>query len=128
MMNRLPEIVPSGPDETLQGYGLRILAFVLVTRCTATLSDHDLELADHMYPIAISGPEVSVVAVDRLSEARHLILAAIRTRKAIEPRAPAMVPGGTAPHKPNEGPMARLVPAPKTNPPANVYAKVDIQF
>lgn len=79
----LPTIVGRTSGETLQGYGVRVLTFVMLTSCTATLSLQDLELADHAYPIALS-PDMSIVAVARLSSARHMILSAIACRRDLD--------------------------------------------
>lgn len=121
---RLPTIDPPTADETLHAYGVRVLAFVLSTGTTATLSDRDLELADHVYPIAVSGPEILPVAVDRLSAARHDILAALRSRKAASQPAPqaAIAPARALPG----GRLVPLQPAPIRRPPSGVA--IDVGF
>lgn len=66
-------------NETTVGYGLRLLSFVVSTGVTGTLTEEDLHLADHAYPAAL-GPETLPIAVDRFTNARHQILAALRQR------------------------------------------------
>jgi len=122
-MKRLPTIDPAQPEETLQGYGCRVLAFVLNTRVTATLSDRDLELADYVYPLAISGPGVSVLAVDRLSAVRHLILAAIATRRAIDK--PPVLTATPVPPIVAGGHLVPLLPVLRRNPPAGTVLLPD---
>ena len=78
----LPCLAPATEPETAIGYGLRVLSFVLAYRCTATLSDADLELADHAYPVAVGGRDLLPLAANRLTDARHLILATLRARTA----------------------------------------------
>ena len=77
----LPCLAPATEPETAIGYGLRVLSFVLAYRCTATLTDADLDLADRAYPVAVSR-DMLPLAVNKLTEARHLILAAVRARQA----------------------------------------------
>jgi len=116
---RLSTIAPAGQDESLQAYGVRVLAFVLTTGITATISTADLELADHVYPIAVSGKEILPVAVDRLSAARHDILAAIASRVAST--APTGSPAPTiAPVVTAGGRLVPLQPGPFKRPPSGV--------
>jgi len=123
----LPTIAPIQAGETLHGYGCRVLAFVLETSVTATLSDRDLELAEHAYPIAVGAHDIAPIAVDRLSAVQHAVLAARATRRTYDAEqatnATACVPptGGTRPGKP-----ATLQPIPKPLSPASVA--IDIRF
>lgn len=77
----VPEPTEAHP-ETLSGYGLRILAFVIAEETTATLTDEQLKIADHVYPIAVAPHHLDARTVDRMADARRLILAAMRWRKA----------------------------------------------
>lgn len=120
----LPTLDPPDATETLHSYGCRALTFVLETGITCTLTDQELELADHVYPMLIANPEILPVAVDRLSAARHAILAALRIRRADTDQG-VTVPT-VAPSSAPEGPMARLRPAPLSQPPAG--QKVHIAF
>jgi len=122
----LPTIAPAQPGETLQGFGCRILAFVLTERVTATLTDEQLELADHVYPLAIANPEILITAVDRLADARREILRALAGRKA--DRA-ASQPAASLPapvHSRPGGVTARLQPKPFTRSPGGVA--IDVGF
>jgi len=124
----LPVLEPGTPGESLQGYGLRVLGFVVRTGITATLSLEDLQLADHMYPIAVSGHDLSPSVVDTLSHTRRQILDAIKWLEVDRPKpdraTPVVIAAGT--DRPNHGPMARLIPAPISRPPSGTA--VDIRF
>lgn len=85
---RLPELSEPQPDETVQGYGLRALSFVVSTGITATLTDRALELADHVYPIAVSHHDILPVAAEAIAQAHRLILASIAGRQAQQPEQP----------------------------------------
>jgi hypothetical protein len=123
----LPTIDPPRAEETLHAYGCRVLAFVLAERVTATLSDRDLELADHVYPVAIAHPEILPIAVDKLSAARHLILATIALRRKLDaaertgPATPA-----TQPASHDRGRLAPLQPTPYRRPPSGIA--IDVGF
>lgn len=117
----LPVLAGPQAGESLQGYGCRVLSFVLVHRCTATLDDWSLSIADHVYPVAVAGRDMLPGAVDKLTEARRLILDAIRTRadraRTTEPVSEAP---GLAPASHDRGKLAPLSPAPIIRPPAGV--------
>lgn len=117
-LRELPTLAPALAGETLQAFGVRVLIFVLVHRVTATLTDTELELADHVYPFAIARPDIDAHIVDQLSDVRHQILSALRVRRAIE--APIVTVPATPDTKPNIGPMARLQDAPIVRPPSPV--------
>ena len=125
-MSRLPTIQPPADGETLHGYGCRVLAFVLETGCTATLSDQDLELADHVYPVAIAHPEVLVLAVDRLSAARTEVLAALARRRRMAEVPPVPEPSCPPVRELPGGRLSPLQPQPIARPPAGMA--VDIHF
>ena len=123
MMNEYPALeapAPPAADESLPAYAIRILGFVARTGITATVSDRDLQLADHCYAIAIGHPEILPVAVDTLSRARHQILAAIKGRTVPAPVAalPGLPPDRIIPG----GRLSPLQPAPVTRPPAGALA------
>lgn len=131
MYPRLPIIDPPEPLESLQGFGLRILGFVVRHGCTATLSLDDLKLADHTYPLAVSRRELDPHVVDTLSDARRLILDAIKWRElAIEETAnpnpdtgttpPVLAPRPTSDGRGDGGAHDRLIPKPKPVAPAGV--------
>jgi hypothetical protein len=115
-MKRLPTIAPPVNGESLQAYGCRVLRFVIETDVTATLSDRDLELADHFYPLAQSAPDLSERTRETFTRARHLILGALRGRT---PAVPVSLPACTPEDRPNIGPMALLSDVPIVRPPAN---------
>jgi hypothetical protein len=122
----LPVIDPPAAGETLQAYGCRVLAFVMTAQCTATLSTEELELADHVYPLAIAGAGILPAAVDRLTAARHLILQAIATRRRIDAE---LRPAGDACSVPptaggQPGKFATLQPAPIRRPPAATAVEI----
>jgi hypothetical protein len=73
----LPVLSAGTPEESLQGYGLRVLGFVVAYGCTATLSLDDLKLADHTYPIAVARADLDIRVLNTLHTARRLILSAI---------------------------------------------------
>jgi hypothetical protein len=124
---RLPTIDPPAESESLQAYGCRVLRFVIEHDCTATLSDRDLELADHFYPLAIAAPELSARVLERIANARRLILAALRGRVPI---APVVPPAAKHDDRPDDGPMAPLRDAPIVRPPAGdrLQAPIDLRF
>lgn len=124
-MRTLPTIDLPAAGETLHGYGCRVLAFVLAHGCTATLSDQDLELADHVYPIAVGHPAILPCAVDTLSAARRQILAALADRRRpVEPSTPPAPSPQPASH--DRGRLAPLRPPPIRRPPSGVA--VDVGF
>lgn len=79
----LPQPPRPQPGDTAQGYGLRVLSFVLETGVTATVPTRALELADHVYPIAIGAKDILSTAVDALSETRTRILACLEHRRVL---------------------------------------------
>jgi hypothetical protein len=112
----LPTIDPPDSWESLQAYGCRVMRFVIETDVTATLSDRDLELADHFYPLAQAAPDLSEQTRETLSRARHVILAALRGRA---PVVPVSLPSCIPDDRPTIGPMAPLSEVPIIRPPAN---------
>jgi hypothetical protein len=83
-VNQLPTFRKPLEGETLQGYALAVLGFVLETGVTASLPTKALELADHCYPLAVRSAEILPATVDKLSAARHLILQTLRWRREAE--------------------------------------------
>jgi len=124
-MRQLPTPDNPTPGETLQGYGLRILGFVLATGITATASDQQLELADHVYPLAISNPDLLDTTREQMTATRRQIMSALAYRRSLTsiPAEPAQPAGHD---KPNLGPMARLTPPPTPRPPQPAAA--DLTF
>ena len=120
----LPVPPPPATDQTVLQRGLSILAFVMAHGVTATIDDVDLERADHAGSFASAGRDFAPATYDRISDARNLIRRAITTRAADGPQG-ATLPGGTAPHKPDLGPMAPLQDRPITRPPSGDYVDVD---
>lgn len=131
----LPPLDQPHQDETRAAYGLRVLQFVIAQECTATLDTESLELADHFYPLAVCAPELSPAVVDRLADARRMIQSALRWREADAQAAQdAMSQGSPTPlsDRPNQGPMAKLIPPTPPLPPAPEYVpirqKAEINF
>ena len=124
-MRPLPTPDNPTPGETLQAYALRLLGFVLNTGVTATLSDRQLELADHGYPFAIANPDLLPTTREQLTTTRHQIIAALAYRRSLT-SVPATAPAPQPPDRPNLGPMARLTPTPRPQPPQPVAA--DLAF
>lgn len=123
---RLPSPEPRTESETVQQYGLRILGFVLRTNVTATLTDLELELADHVYPLAIQNPDLMLITREYMTAARHRIMAALKYRQTIAPPPPDAEPAAVILDRPNAGPMAPLRPTPTPQPPPRMAA--DLAF
>jgi len=127
---RLPELTPRTEGESAQAYGLRALGFVTATGVTATVDREGLQLADHVFPLAISGPDLLVVAAERLADVRALICATLRARDAEQaaPQAPKPQPQPAGVDTPRMGPGAPLTPAPvaPTAPAAALQATSDM--
>ena len=133
MFPALPTPAPQAPQETRHAYAARLLTFVLSTSCTSTLSDQDLDLAEHAAALAVaqvrpdqyqSPSPADLLTLRRLSDVRHhiaLILKDRRPAQAQTPRPPAQAPtGGAKPGRP-----APLVPPPIVRPPGGAYAVPD---
>lgn len=123
-MSPLYQPLPRPPapvaDQTVVQRGLAILAYVIEYGITCTIAIVDLEYADHAGVFASAAPGCLVTTYDRISDARHRIRRALAAVAELDAR--ATLPGGTAPHAPNVGPMAPLRPRPDTRPPAPEYA------
>jgi hypothetical protein len=118
----LPRIEPQAPDEPLLIYAARVLRFVLETDTTATLTDIDLELADHVYPLAVAAAELTDATRQTLTDTRHVILAAIARRRKIA-KMDADTPPVHAPAlTPTNGHAVKLIPPRVPQPPAGQYA------
>lgn len=115
---------PVGPLTAVQ-YGAVIFAYVLDCGCTAGLSDAQLELADHVYPLLIGAPQITPMAVDRLSAIRHQILASLRVRRETE--VPVQVPPSPVRvDAPDPGARVPVTTYPFKRPPSG--QKVEINF
>lgn len=125
----LPSCEPCRPTEDVVSHGARVLAFLLQTSCTATLSDLELERAEIAAKYAIVARGISVTAADNLSNVRHVIAFVLADRKRHVVEAQQLATLG-ADRRPNEGPMAPLKDRPIVQPPAPSYATVkhEVQF
>jgi hypothetical protein len=108
-------------------HGLRVLAFILAESVTATLSDLELERADYAAGFAVTAREILPVAVDRISAVRHVIDKTLKARRRPDPVA-EILSGRPVDTRPNEGPMAKLLPIPVTEPPAGSYADARVNL
>lgn len=123
-INPLPQLLTFA-NETAYQRGARVLLFVNETGCTASLSDRDLEFADHAYPMLIGARDILPIAVDRLSAARTQILGALAFRRTLDAQAPwpnAIVDVPPA----DDGQKVRIEPQPFNRPPSG--QKVEIAF
>lgn len=128
-------LIPAPPlaylGEPVALYGARVLKYLIETDCPAEVSNEDLDLADHA-AAGLCGADYPESVRARISAVRHLIAATIRRRQLAEQAIQAgfgnVIPPGA--DRPNEGPMAELIPAPRVNPPAPAYARpvIDIAF
>jgi hypothetical protein len=125
-MRQLPTPDNPTPGETLQGYALRLLSFVVTTGITATLNDRQLELADHFYPLAIANPDLLPATREQFTASRRQIMSALAYRKNLTstPAEPDPQPAGR--EKPAAGPMAPLRPSPPPQTPPRMA--VDLAF
>jgi hypothetical protein len=127
---RLPSCEPYQAGESVVDHGARVLAFILQTDVTATLSDDELIRAEIAAKYAIQAKGISVPAADRISDVRHVIAFVLRERQAEQRDALQLAALGTD-RRPNIGPMAPLLDRPIVQPPAPEYArpgKADIRF
>lgn len=114
----LPTLAPRAPGEPATYYGARALRFLLAHGVTATLDDETLELATYAAGRACSARNVDPAALAQCNELRHQIAAALKGRRQDATQAAQEAPRRD--DRPNEGPMARLQPAPRTQPPGGV--------
>ncbi len=128
----LPVPPDQNPGEPIDHYGARLLAWLLQTDgCTATLSDDALELACYA-GVGASARATDPAVLQALTDLRHWLEVARHHRtvaKTVQDtiarsQMPAAAQGAD---RPNEGPMAPLVPRPRVNPPAGSYARVGPQ-
>lgn len=114
----LPALAPRAAGEPAHEYGFRALLFAVAEGPEWVEDTAALALADHVFPAAITNPEISPRALEVLQAVRDRITACLR-RRATAPAQVADVapPAGTA-GKPPAGPMAPLKPAPKGGPAA----------
>lgn len=112
---RLPICEPYRAGETVVDHGARVLTFLLQTNVTATLSDEELRRAEIAAKYAIVARGISVPAADRISDVRHVIAWVLKDRRELEGSAAGAL--SSLDDRPNEGPMAKLVPEPIVTPP-----------
>ena len=116
---RIPELEPRAQGEGVEAYGLRALRFILATDCTVTVDTEGLTLAHYVFPLAVSGHELSPVAAERLASAQARITGTLRRRQAEQDACLEALQASSAPageDKPNLGPGAPLRPAPVVPP------------
>lgn len=131
----LPTCEPERSHEPIVDHGARVLAFILQTSCTATLSDRELQHADLAAHYAIIARGILPTAATALSDTRHLIHFMLRERQTEEQERVALrAAGGQLTGKLGTGgPGDRepRQPKPKTEPPVGValeWPKVEIRF
>ena len=120
----LPQLAPRAADEPAAYYGARVLRFLIATSCTATLDDDALTLANYAAGHTVAARNVDPAALAACNELRHTIHAVLRAREADRAATRAQLAALThtpADDRPNEGPMARLQPAPRTQPPGGQH-------
>lgn len=123
----LPQPPAADGTTTVQQYGLRLIAFLLDTGCTVTLSDDQLAAADHAIGLAVRHPYALARTRDRLAEVQREIAAAIARRASLEvPAEGSVPPASCSMERPNLGPMAPLSDRPIVRPPSG--QRVNIQF
>ena len=124
MYPRLPTPPPFDQDQTAHQRGMTILAFVVATDTTATVETDDLELADHVYPLAQAAPDLTQETRTTLTRTRHLILATLATRRRL---AAQDTPVAKTPERPEPvgGKTARLEPPPVPRPPAQPAIRLE---
>ena len=115
-------VYPRIPEPPEPRHGAALLMYLIEHEITATLTDEDLEQADHAAVYAVAGHYDDIRVYARISAARHLIAGCL-TARAKARQELAQLPQATPPDKPNVGPMATLTDALKTNPPAPAYAE-----
>jgi hypothetical protein len=139
-----PLPVPPGrePEEGAAHYGARLFAWLAgPLGCTAMVPTEDLELASYAGVLAVTGyPGKDATDQDRailasLSHTRHMLAAIIAGRNretadaaqlaALVTRTPQLA-GPQGNDRPNEGPMAPLLPRPITRPPGGQGAALPV--
>lgn len=114
---RLPEFGARFDDEHAEAYGLRALAFVVAHEVTATVPTDALQMADHVFGLAVSARDLHPHAATRLAVVHSLITATIRRRDAEQATPAAPEPGTPAPGR-GGSPNAPVLLAPRPMPPA----------
>jgi hypothetical protein len=132
MSRPLPTCEPERSDESVVDHGARVLTFLLETSCTATLSDRELQHADLAAHYAVIARGISVTAVDKISDVRHVIAVVLKNRQPAADTTPTVdggqLAGGRAPSG-GYGDREPIAPRPRSNPPAGAYASRDrVQF
>ena len=111
MYPKLPTIDAKRPTENAIDFGARVLRFLLVDCVTATLTDDDLEAADHAAVYVVASHDISPAAAEQISRVRTTIASTLRGRKrdraADEQRAVASTPPSPAP---GGGQRTKLIP------------------
>jgi hypothetical protein len=115
----LPQPPKIGPDEPALAYGLRLFSFVLTEDVTATLSDVQLELAQHAAVAVVAAREMAPVALERIQQTRRLLALVLTERARIHGyELEHGLSGEDLTDRPHAGPMAPLTPAPQQQPPS----------
>ena len=129
IIGQLPIVGPQTRPETVVDHGARVLAFILETSCTATLSETELEHADLAAHYAITARGIHVPAADRISDVRHVIARTLRERREPRPERTDLVDGGQLQGRAGiGGPGDRepLEPRPRINPPTVERLRVPV--
>lgn len=114
----IPTITPYSPQtETLEAFGLRILQFVIREECTATLTNEQLELADHFYPVIVAAKGLPQPVIERLAQVRRQILQTLRWRDVEKQAVLAQAAQATGTSL-----VPRTPPPPTQQPPAGTQA------
>lgn len=113
-----PDILPTRANRTAHEYGCDLLALILRLDCEVygLLSNDDLALIDHVAHTVVCAPQISPLAVSRISDIRHRVLHVLKVRTT--DAATATLPPTKHDDRPNLGPMARLVDPPIVRPPS----------
>lgn len=115
----LPALDPRRAGEGAHEYGYRALLFAVTHGPEWVQDTAALALADHVFPAAISNPEIAPRALEVLQAVRTRITATLKRRALAPVQVAEVAPPaqGTAARGP-QGPMAPLSPAPKGGPAA----------
>jgi hypothetical protein len=125
---RIPELDSRAAGESIEQYGLRALLFVLANEVTCTVDTEGLELANYVFPLAVSGRDLSPVAAERLAVTQTRITGELRRRQAARQAVvdELQAPRAAGVDKPNLGPGAPLRPAPVVPPSPSAQAPAPV--